>query len=50
MVIDKHPLAYDYADLFDHSLDDFSCENTSENVLNAVFQKEEIIIVMVFVF
>ena len=39
MVIDKHPLAYDYADLFDHSLDDFSCENTSENVLNAVFSE-----------
>lgn len=39
MVINKHPLASDYADLFDHSLDDFSCENTSENVLNAVFSE-----------
>lgn len=38
-VINKHPLATNYFDLFNHSLGDFSCEGNAENVLNAVFSE-----------
>lgn len=37
MVIDKHPLANNFWDLFNHPLGDYSNENNPENVLNAIF-------------
>lgn len=37
MVINAHPLAADYNNLFRHDLGDFSNEKTSENVLNAIY-------------
>lgn len=39
MVINAHPLAADYNELFRHDLGDFSNEKTSENVLNAIFSE-----------
>lgn len=39
MVINKHPLANNYGDLFNHSLGDFSNENNNENVLNAIYSE-----------
>ena len=38
-VINAHPLASNYDDLFRHELGDFSNEKTSENVLNAIFSE-----------
>ncbi len=39
MVINAHPLATDYNDLFRHDLGNFSNEKTTENVLNAIFSE-----------
>ncbi len=38
-VIDSCPLATNYGDLFNHPLGDFSGENNSENVLNAIYSE-----------
>lgn len=39
MVIDAHPLAADYFELFRHDLGDFTTEKTTENVLNAIYSE-----------